>query len=88
MIKDIKGWSIQALEALVVKAIGPKVKISIKKVSGGHLACIRFRNKEESEAALTKMRWLKNPIPGSGPEWLSCIRQKIKRNYYAEIHGK
>jgi hypothetical protein len=88
MIKGIKGWSMQSIKALVVEAIGTKVKPNIKKVSGGYLACVQFRNKEESEAALPKMRYLRNPIPGAMPEWLSCIRAKAKRSCYTVEHEK
>jgi hypothetical protein len=57
-------------------------------VSGGYLAVLEFKDKEESEEALVKMRYIKNPCPGAIPEWLYCSRARAKRSGGTTEYGK
>ena len=88
VIKGVKGWSMQSVKALLTGAIGTKLKPNIKWVGGGNIALAQFRNKEECEEALPKRRYIKNPMPGGKPEWLTCSRAKAKRSFSTIGHEK
>jgi hypothetical protein len=88
MMKGVKGWSSKSIESLVGKTIGADVPVNVKMVSSGYLACITFRNKEECTAALGKMHYVRNPIKGAAPNWLTCVRAKIKERSHGVDHEK
>ena len=88
MLKGIKGWATSEIESLVASVIGKKVKPKIERVGAGYLAVLEFKDKEESEEALVKMRYIKNPCPGAIPEWLYCSRARAKRSGGTTEYGK